>query len=96
MGVPYILRIFCTEVEIIMDACKTTYSAIIMLCTLCESFAMSGTAPELPTNLKLTLHIALEQVNMHITVVLLGGVDAQEPDICKYLIVVCGKWLCTL
>lgn len=44
---------------------------------------MSGTAPGLPTDLKLTLHIALEQVAMHITVVLLGGIDAQEPDIRK-------------
>jgi len=44
---------------------------------------MSGTAPGLPTNLKLTLHIALVPVVTHTVVVLLGGVDAQEPDICK-------------
>ena len=44
---------------------------------------MSGTAPGLPTDLKLTLHIALVRVVTHMVVVLLRGVDAQEPDICK-------------
>ena len=49
---------------------------------------MSGTAPGLPTDLKLTLHIAFKEVTTHSVVVLLGGVDAQEPDISKYLLVV--------
>ena len=44
---------------------------------------MSGTAPGLPTDLKLTLHIGLKQVTTHTVVVLLGGVDAQQPDIRK-------------
>ena len=63
----------------IMEACKTAYSAI-MLMYFMWSFAMSGTAPGLPTDLKLTLHIALVQVVTHTVV---GGVDAQEPDISK-------------
>ena len=38
----------------------------------------SGTAPELPTDLKPTLHIALLQVTTAMDVV--GGEDAEEPD----------------
>ena len=62
-----------------MEAYKTAYSAI-MLMYFMWSFAMSGTAPGLPTDLKLTLHIALVRV-AHTVVVLLGGEDA--PDIRK-------------
>ena len=43
---------------------------------------MPGTAPGLPTDLKLTLHIALLQVTTAMDVV--GGwEDAEEPDIRK-------------
>ena len=44
---------------------------------------MSDTAPGLPTEFKLTLHIALKQVPTDTHVVFLRGVDAQEPDIRK-------------
>ena len=44
---------------------------------------MSGTAPGLPTDLKLTLHIGVLQVTTHTVVVFFSGVDAQQPDICK-------------
>ena len=47
------------------------------------SFAMSGTALGLPTDLKLTLHIALVQVAMNTTAA--GGEDAEEPETSKRL-----------
>ena len=70
-----------------MEACKTAYSAI-MLMYFMWSFAMSGTAPGLPTDLKLTLHIALVRVTTTQDVVGWIGIDVTKPDISKNSVLV--------
>ena len=47
---------------------------------VCYLLAWTGTAPELPTELKPTLHIGLQQVTTAMDVVGLVGEDAEEPD----------------
>ena len=54
------------------------YQSFMTITAFCYLLAWSGTAPELPTKFKHTLHTELVQVTTAADVA--GGEDAEEPD----------------